>query len=283
MPNNCVFLVDTYDTLEGVRNAIRAGHALKARGKRLLGVRLDSGDLAWLSSEARKLLDEAGFRDAAIIGSNDLDEHLIESLKHQGAAISVWGVGTKLVTAYDQPALGGVYKLSLIRRAGRDFEPRVKVSDNAIKTSNPGLQQVRRFSRQGKFVADAIFDEASGAPPTAIVDPLDPTRKRALASDLANEDLLVPAVRAGRAVAPRPSLQEVRERVLAQLAGLDPTVRRLLNPHAYPVGLSEELYAARMRLVEQARAARELGEPRGGMGPVGLSPMGQATTKELVR
>lgn len=115
MPNNCVFLVDTYDTLEGVRRAAEVGKQLRQKGHRMLGVRLDSGDLAYLSIEARKILDEAGLKEAQIVASNDLDEHLIESLKQQGATIAVWGVGTKLVTAYDQPALGGVYKLSAIR------------------------------------------------------------------------------------------------------------------------------------------------------------------------
>ncbi|HTV17340.1 MAG TPA: nicotinate phosphoribosyltransferase, partial [Polyangiaceae bacterium] len=119
MPDNCLFLVDTFDTLEGVQNAIRVGQRLRLRNKRLRGIRLDSGDLAWLSIQARRMLDGAGFSDAVIVGSNDLDERVIESLRHQGAAISVWGVGTRLVTAYDEPALGGVYKLGLITRAGR--------------------------------------------------------------------------------------------------------------------------------------------------------------------
>ncbi len=258
MPNNCVLLVDTYDTLEGVRNAIAVGERLRARGKRLLGIRLDSGDLAWLSVEARKLLDAAGFVDAAIVASNDLDETLIESLKHQGAAISVWGVGTKLVTAYDQPALGGVYKLSMIARDGRPFEPRVKVSEQAAKTSNPGIQQVRRFSRDGKFVADAIYDEVQGcAIPTTLVDALDPTRHRMMAPDLSHEDVLVPAMRQGQVVAARPSLAAIRERARAQVASLDPTVRRLVHAHEYPVGLTQELYQQRSQLVERARVSRK--------------------------
>src|SRR5262249_34743680 len=111
MPNNTIFLVDTYDTLRGVRQAVAVGPSLRRQGHDLAGIRLDSGDLAYLSIEARKILDAAGFTQAVIVGSNDLDEHLITSLKQQGATISVWGVGTKLATAYDQPALGGVYKL----------------------------------------------------------------------------------------------------------------------------------------------------------------------------
>ncbi|HEY6881932.1 MAG TPA: nicotinate phosphoribosyltransferase [Polyangiales bacterium] len=258
MPNNCVFLVDTYDTLEGVRNAIEVGRALRERGKRMLGIRLDSGDLAWLSNEARALLDRAGFEDAFIIGSNDLDEHLIASLKQQGASISVWGVGTKLVTAYDQPALGGVYKLSMIGPQGGPLAPRIKLSEQAAKTSNPGIQQVRRFSRDGRLVADAIFDEQSGcAVPTTIVDPLDPTRRRTLPAHLDQEDLLVPVVRAGKVVAERPSLPAIQARARAQLATLSPSVRRLLHPHEYPVGLTRELFAERLQMVERMRQQRE--------------------------
>jgi nicotinate phosphoribosyltransferase len=255
MPDNCLFLVDTFDALEGVRNAIGVGQRLRLRGKRLLGIRLDSGDLAWLSVEARRLLDAAGFKDAIIVGSNDLDEHVIESLRHQGAAIGVWGVGTRLVTAHDDPALGGVYKLGMITRAGRSAEPRIKLSEHSAKTTNPGVQQVRRFSRAGKWVADAIYDERVGcAAPTTIVDPVDPLRRRVLAADLSHKDLLEPALRAGRAVGARPSLSEIRERGQRELAALDPSVRRLMKPHIYPVGLTEDLYRERQRLIELARS-----------------------------
>jgi len=257
MPDNCLFLVDTFDALEGVKNAITVGQRLRLRNKRLRGIRLDSGDLAWLSIQARQLLDGAGFRDAVIVGSNDLDEHVIESLRHQGAAISVWGVGTRLVTAYDEPALGGVYKLGLITRAGRSAEPRIKVSEHSAKTTIPGLQQVRRFSRAGKWIADAIYDERSGVQaPVTIIDPLDPTRRRSLGAELESEDVLVPVVRGGRAVGERPSLAAIRQRAQAQLDALDPSVRRLMKPHTYPVGLTEDLHRERMRLIEAARGGR---------------------------
>ncbi|MET0287215.1 MAG: nicotinate phosphoribosyltransferase [Polyangiales bacterium] len=261
MPNNAVFLVDTYDSLEGVRNAITVGQRLRARGKELQGIRLDSGDLAWLSNEARALLDAAGFEDTFIVGSNDLDEHLIASLKQQGTSISVWGVGTKLVTAYDQPALGGVYKLSMIGHEDGPLEPRIKLSEQAAKISNPGVQQVRRFSRHGKLVADAIYDEQQGcASPATIVDPLDPTRRRTLTGDLTHEDLLVPAVRAGKVVAARPSLPEIQARAKAQLAALSPSVRRLVHAHEYPVGLTRELFNERVRLVEALRVSSSSSE-----------------------
>ncbi len=254
MPNNCVFLVDTYDTLEGVRRAVESGLWLRERGHRLAGVRLDSGDLAWLSIEARKILDEGGFPDAAIVASNDLDEGIIASLKQQGAAISVWGVGTKLVTAYDQPALGGVYKLAAVRDPGGPWQHRVKVSEQAIKTSTPGVHQVRRFARDGLFVGDMVYDLATGTEPGAVmIDPLDPTRRKTLGADCTHEDLLVPVFRAGRRVYEHPSLHDSRARARAQLAGLPKATRRFDSPHEYPVGLEQELHARRTAMVLAAR------------------------------
>jgi nicotinate phosphoribosyltransferase len=261
MPDNCTFLVDTYDTLDGVKNAIRVGEALKKRGKKLHGIRLDSGDLAWLSIEARKLLDAAGFEDTTIVASNDLDETLIDSLKAQGAKISVWAVGTRMVTAYDQPALGGVYKLAMIKRAGRAYEPRIKLSEQTAKISNPGVQQVRRFTRDGHFVADVIYDELAQVAPSMLIDASDPLRRRKLSSDLAHEDLLVPVLRQGARVAPPVALTAIRARTQAQLAALDPTIRRHVKPHEYPVGLSQELFAQRLALIEEARQRHLEEEP----------------------
>ena len=146
LPNNVVFLVDTYDTLEGTRHAVEVGKKLRKHGHDLLGIRLDSGDLAYLSIEARRILDEGGFPDAKIYASNDLDEETIASLKNQGARIGVWGVGTRLVTGHDQPALGGVYKLTAMRdSADEQWQPRIKLSEQTIKISNPGILGVRRF------------------------------------------------------------------------------------------------------------------------------------------
>src|SRR5437763_4453649 len=175
MPHNLVLLVDTYDTLEGVKNAIEVGRTLKAAGRELSGIRLDSGDLAWLSIEARKLLDAAGFGRTVILASNELDEHVIESLKVQGAKIAAWGVGTRLVTGGSESALGGVYKLTAVRDGG-EWQYRLKLSDQPSKTTNPGLLRVRRYrDAQGQSVADAIYDETedlSGG--VTIIDPLDP-------------------------------------------------------------------------------------------------------------
>jgi nicotinate phosphoribosyltransferase len=255
MPNNAVFLVDTYDTIEGVKHAIDAGRALRAAGHEMIGIRLDSGDLAWLSIEARKLLDAAGFPKAHIVASNDLDERLIASLKDQGARIDVWGVGTKLVTAYDQPALGGVYKLAAVRAADGAWRDCVKLSEQAIKVSNPGIQQVRRYRVNGEFVGDMIWDEQHGTPGQRLmVDPADPTRRKRFPAEATHEDLLVPVLRSGQPVAPRQTLHEARARVKTQLAGFHAGIKRLDNPHTYPVGLEQGLHDRKTALVLAARA-----------------------------
>jgi nicotinate phosphoribosyltransferase len=258
MPNNVVFLVDTYNTLNGVRNAIQVGQKMRARGHDMGGIRLDSGDLAYLSIEARKLLDQAGFTKAAIVASNDLDEYLIESLKQQGARIGVWGVGTKLVTAYDDPALGGVYKLSAIRPHGSTdlFSDRIKVSEQLGKISTPGIQQIRRYHdpRDGHFVADAICDEQ--APPqgrVCVVDIHDPTRHKQLPAELAFDELLVPIFRDGKKVYDPPTATQARGRTLEQLARLSIYSRRLQNPHEYPVGLEQGLSDRRLALIRAAK------------------------------
>lgn len=254
MPNNCIFLVDTYDTVEGVRHAVEAARQLRQRGHEMVGIRLDSGDLAYLGAQARRILDDAGFPHAAIVASNDLDEHVIASLKTQGAPINVWGVGTRLVTARDDPALGGVYKLSMIRRQGHDWEPRIKLSEQAVKVSTPGSLQVRRFRTDDRFIADVIFDESAGPgdPPTA-VDPADPTRRRPVEPGTPHEDLLVPVVRGGKVVYDSPDLPAIQQRTRHQLAMLHPTIRRLLNPHHYPAGLSLPLHELKTRLILEAR------------------------------
>ncbi len=198
LPNNCVFLVDTYETIEGVRHAIEAGVKLRERGHEMLGVRLDSGDLVELSREARRMLDEAGFPDAAIVASGDLDEYAIASLKKDGAQIAVWGVGTKLVTAYDDPALGGVYKLAAIRDENGAWSDRVKLSDDVDKSSNPGVQQVRRLRVGGRAVGDVIYDERLGlSEPFEAVTLTSPERPVELPADAEGEDLLQPVFRDG--------------------------------------------------------------------------------------
>ncbi|MGC3996006.1 MAG: nicotinate phosphoribosyltransferase [Anaeromyxobacter sp.] len=257
LPANCVFLVDTYDSLQGVRHAIEAGRWLREQGHELVGIRLDSGDLAWLSVEARRLLDEAGFPQAAILASNELDEVIIQSLKDQGARIAVWGVGTRLVTGQDDGALGGVYKLGAMRAGpASPWVHRVKISEQAAKTTIPGLLQLRRVSGPDGAVADVIYDELLGLPEAPVmIDPLDPTRRREVPQAARGEDLLVPIFSRGRQVYEPPPLTASRARVQAQLGQFHAGVKRFVYPHSYPVGLERGLHDLRTRLVLEARGA----------------------------
>jgi nicotinate phosphoribosyltransferase len=233
---------------------VAVGRKLRERGHEMVGVRLDSGDLAYLSKETRKILDEAGFPKAAIVASNELDESLIASLKQQGAKIDFWGVGTRLVTAHDDPALGGVYKLSAVREPGGPWEHRVKLSEQAAKTTNPGLQQVRRFSSGGEFIGDLLYDELEGIPDEPVmVDPLDLTRRKVMYRGTPWEDLLVPIFRQGQRVYDPPPLADVRQRVRDQLAGFHEGVKRFTNPHKYPVGMELGYFDLKTRLILEAR------------------------------
>jgi nicotinate phosphoribosyltransferase len=258
MPNNCVFLVDTYDTLEGVRNAVAVGQRLRERGHEMVGIRLDSGDLAYLSIEARKILNAGGFPEATIMASNDLDEHIIASLKAQGAPISVWGVGTKLVTAYDQPALGGVYKLGAMKDDQGEWRPKVKLSEQAAKTTIPGVLQVRRFQVGGKLAGDMIYDETRGIDTRAIiVDVKDGNRRKRMPAGAVGENLLVPVLRRGEPVGAfaegDETLEVARARAARQLADMHPSVRRLLNPHEHPVGIDVGLHERRDQMIREVR------------------------------
>lgn len=254
MPNNCIFLVDTYDTIEGVRTAAEVGRALRQQGHEMVGVRLDSGDLAELSIAARKILDEAGFPNAAVVASDSLDEYRITDLNARGARIAIWGVGTNLSTAKDQPALGGVYKLAAIAAPGEPWAYRIKLSENPIKVSNPGQQQVRRFTHaDGSFAGDLIYDPDTdpGEMPTAI-SVTDGSTPYPLAGGA--EDLLQPVFRAGKRVAELPDIHAARSRAQAQLARLPEGVSALQEPAHYPVGLSERMDALKRALLAAARA-----------------------------
>ena len=211
MPNNCTFLVDTYDTLDGVKNAIEVGKKLRAGGHRLLGVRLDSGDLTALSKSARKLLDESGFQEAVIVASNDLDEHSLSRIKQDGGKITTWGIGTRLATAYEQPALGGVYKLAAFENELGLLEPRIKLSEQEIKTSNPGRQQVRRFyNKDGAPLGDMIF--LQDAPPTGeqLIEPYHFAGRSDMTEAHQFTDLLIPIFQEGKLVYDFPTLAESR-------------------------------------------------------------------------
>ena len=254
LPSNCLFLVDTYNTLEGVKKAIEAGIWLRNHGKKMIGIRLDSGDLAYLSIKSRTMLDEAGFHDAIILASNELDEIIISELKRQGARIDVWGVGTNLVTAGNQPALDGVYKLSAIRDPGEEWKYKLKLSEQMIKTSNPGILQVKRYKAKKNFVADAIYDiEKEIGSESSIVDPFDPTRQHAIQSDWASKDLLIPIFRNGKCIYNLPSLQEIRSTTQSELSQFHSGIKRFIHPHEYIVGLEKSLYDLKLNLITNIR------------------------------
>lgn len=260
MPNNCTLLIDTYDVREGVENAIVVAKEMEARGERLSAIRIDSGDLAKLSSYVRDRFDAEGLPYVKISVSNDLDEYTIQSLLDQGAPIDSFGVGTKLATCYDQPALGGVYKLSARRRAGESaWTPVVKLSEQPYKRTIPGIQQVRRYADgTGSPVCDMIYDEAylegeSDGRGTTLVAVND----AALVTDVSGfsyRELLLPCVRDGRAVAPREDLGLARERCARAIESLDPAYKRFLYPQSYVVGMESGLARVRDELVRERMA-----------------------------
>lgn len=255
LPTNCVFLVDTYDSLEGVKKAIEAGKWLKSKGKKFLGIRLDSGDLAYLSIKSRELLDAAGFTDTKIVASNELDEVIISELKQQGAKINIWGVGTNLVTGGDQAALDGVYKISAIRDPGGPWKYRLKLSEQMIKISNPGILQVKRYSKNNEYIADAIYDINTDLHQgCTLVNPLDSTQQKILKKELKCEDLLVPIFREGKCVYTLPSLNAIREKTKQELQHLSVGIKRFLNPHHYFVGLEKSLYDLKIKLIHNIRS-----------------------------
>ncbi|MBU2511613.1 nicotinate phosphoribosyltransferase [bacterium] len=260
MPNNCVLLVDTYSTLDGVKKAIDVGKKLEEKGFHLAGIRLDSGDLAYLSIEARGLLNEAGFKNTKIVASNDLDESIIQSLKIQKAEIDIWGVGTKLVTAYDQPALDGVYKLSAIRSPGKEWEYKIKISEQSVKVTTPGIHQVRRYFRDNLCIGDVIYDVNTDLSDGCVmIDPFDITRQKRINADVSHNDLLVPIYNKGKQVYDLPGISEIKARVQKEIASFHPTITRLVNPHKYPVGNEKSLNKLKTDLTFKARMKQHIG------------------------
>ena len=255
------FLVDTYDTLRGARMAADLAATMAVAGKRFRGVRIDSGDLAYLSIEVRRILDDAGFPAARILASGDLDEHVIASLHEQGARIDAWGVGTRLMTGHPDAAVGAVYKLAAVRRPGERWRRKLKRSDQAEKSTVPGVLRVRRFEDEAGFVADAVYDELLPEPGPRdweVVHPGDPTRRKRVPPGSRATELLVPVFRGGKRVWEAPALDAVRRRARNQQDRLHPGVRRLLNPHDYPAGLERSLHEVRQRALIAAREGRPM-------------------------
>ncbi len=259
-PNACLLLVDTYDSLKsGVPNAIRVFQEMQEAGIPLTnyGIRLDSGDLAYLSKKARKMLDEAGFPNAVISASNDLDEYLIDSLKVQGAAITSWGVGTNLITSKDWPAFGGVYKLSAVMNEEGVFIPKIKLSENTEKITNPGDKKIYRVYEKdsGKIKADLIcltdetFHEKD---PLLLFDPMEPWKKTKLkAGSYTLREIMVPIFIDGACVYESPKVMDIRTYCQQELNTLWDETRRLVNPHNVYVDLSAKLYQIKIELLDR--------------------------------
>lgn len=253
MPNNCVFLVDTYNSIEGIRHAIEAAAQLRKEGHHLIGVRLDSGDRVALSVQARRMLDEAGLANAKIVCSGDLDEYAIAEMKRRGAKIDVWGVGTRLATGHPDGALTGIYKLGAVRSPGSQWQYRIKLSDDLAKTSVPGSLQVRRFHHaSGKFIADAIYEtDHPPAQPCALVN-LETGEQTEIPAGTKYSDLLTPIFRTGKPVCSAPEIAASREHARQQLRCAPPEILDLTKPAPYKIGLEKSLYDLRSALVARA-------------------------------
>ncbi|MBN2373882.1 nicotinate phosphoribosyltransferase [bacterium] len=255
-PDIAVLLVDTYDTINiGLPNAIIVAKELEARNHRLLGIRLDSGDLALLSKKARQMLDQSGLDYVRIVASNDLDESIIENLRLQGAHIDLYGVGTKLITAYPEPALGQVYKLTAVEDGNGVLLPKIKLSSNVEKITNPGDKKVIRYSDEtGAFKADVLFLDDEPLPSSRFLaydqmfrylhQEIDPGRT-------SSEGLLVPVYKKGKLVYKFDSLTVIQKRTKSQLERLKDEYKRLLNPDIYRVYLSEKLFDLKQRLITE--------------------------------
>jgi nicotinate phosphoribosyltransferase len=250
MPHNCVLLVDTYNTVQGVKHAIEVGKQLRTEGADLLAIRLDSGDMADLSIKARTLLDEAGFENTGILASNSLDEYAISDLKEKGATISSWGVGTNLATAYDQPALDGVYKLAALRDHTGKWLYKLKLSEQEVKISNPGRHQVRRFFCDDRYVMDVIYDLDLGIADTPECVLLDKSMQPKRLDDYdACVDLLEPIFRHGELVKPSPSIHDIRQISITEVTHF----HRSHGDQPYSVGLEKTLYELKRGLIEPLR------------------------------
>ncbi|GMA62303.1 nicotinate phosphoribosyltransferase [Alicyclobacillus fastidiosus] len=254
-PEETVLLVDTYDVLRsGIPNAIRVGLQMKEKGLSLKGIRIDSGDLAYLSKRARRMLDAAGLKDVKIIASSDLDEYIIRDLILQGAEIDGWGVGTHLITSSECPALGCVYKL-VAQEVHTVWEPRIKVSENPSKVTNPGRKKVLRLFVDDHAVADLIaltHEEFDASKPLELFDPIH-TYKRKVIENYRIEELLVPVFVRGELVYELPKVQQIRARVDEQVEQFVPEIRRPRKPHEYHVDLSQELWDLKQTLLHEWR------------------------------
>lgn len=251
MPHNCILLVDTYNTIAGVKHAIETGKKLRHEGADLQGIRLDSGDMANLSKKARKLLDNAGFKKTIIFASNSLDEYVIQDYKLKKSNITAWGVGTNLATAYDQPALDGVYKLSALKDEAGHWQPKLKLSEQEIKVSNPGRHQVRRFFSNEQYITDVIYDLDIGITDNPEVVLFDTAGRHLKLDDYdASVDLLTPVLRHGKLIDPLPSIHAIRENAMSAVHAF----QQAHEDNTYSVGLEKKLYELKRRLIDEKAA-----------------------------
>ena len=257
-PDATMLLVDTYNTLKsGVPNAIKVFNELRAKGHEPIGIRLDSGDLAYLTKKARKMLDDAGFPNTIICASGDLDEYSITSLKNQGACISSWGVGTKLITSADMPALGGVYKLAAVIENGKII-PKIKLSDNSAKITNPGFKTVYRiYDKDGMAAADLIAlrsETIDATKPLTIVHPVDRWKKLTFEpGEYTIRELPVKVVENGKAVSEKPTLKEIAVYANQEKSTFWDEYKRIDKPHIYKVDLSDGLYELKQSMIDALR------------------------------
>jgi nicotinate phosphoribosyltransferase len=262
-PDHCVLLVDTYEVTDGVRNAIRVAEEMRKDGKTLRGIRIDSGDLAYHSKVARDMLDQAGFPEVKILASSDLDEWLIETLRDQGARIDIWCVGTKLMTSYQTPALGVVYKLMAADRADGKLIPKIKISQNPEKVTNPGVKKIVRFyNMKGHMMGDLLTEVDEPVPegvPVTAHHPMYDYLKKIYKPPYYSREVMVPIYKEGRQIYDPPSLKQVKSHAEEELESLEAETKRFINPHIYKVSLSDNLHQIKKRLL----TAHQLSGTRG--------------------
>ena len=258
-PENTLLLVDTYDTLkQGIPNAIKVFDYLKSQGYKPRGIRLDSGDLAYLSKKAREMLDAAGYPETKICASGDLDEYSINSLKSQGAKIDIWGVGTRLITSADMPALGGVYKLAAIIDKDGNVTPKIKLSNNAAKITNPGFKNIYRVydKTTGKAEADCIYLRGEKAidenQPLVLTHPTERWKKITF-NNYTVRSLHVDVIKNGKLVYNMPSLEKIKEYTRGELISFWDEYKRIDRPHVYKVDLSDDLFELKKDMLDTIR------------------------------
>ncbi len=247
-PDSCILLIDTYDIIEGCKNAIIVGKELESEGKKLLGVRIDSGDLAYFSRKVREMLDEENLTDTKIVASNDIDEYIIEEIQRHNGAVDLWGIGTKLATCKDDPALGGVYKLVEI-----DSQPKLKISNNVEKTTIPSKKLLFRVYNGDDYMTGDIMEliEKKSLEEDYVYDPINPLRYYKLTNPSRVEQLLKLKVDKGKPLSEYKGWREARKTMEEDISHLSDASKRLLNPQNYKVSISRSLHELRTKLIER--------------------------------